>query len=118
MKAKLFFALLFIPFYIFAKTNDSCSGVVTSHPDMVSCIQGNTKKIEDSIKYIIGKNGSEYSVDMNFYNTQREMISERCSLYNTMDGQRSELLENECELEGVSQLNDFLKNYMKAVDNY
>ncbi|EGT5656546.1 hypothetical protein JD793_002685 [Citrobacter braakii] len=118
MKTNLLFTLLVIPFCIFAKTNDSCTGVAVSHPDMVSCIQENTKRIEDSIKDKIEKKGSEYSVNMTFYNTQRKMISERCSLYNTMDGQRSEFLENECELEGVSQFSEFLRDYMKAVDNY
>lgn len=118
MKIKIFFTLLIIPFCISAKVNDSCTGVITSHPDMVLCAQSNTKKIEDNIKGIIRESGSEYSVDMVFYNAQRKMISERCSLYKTMGGQRSELLENECELEGVSQLNEFLTNYMKAVDNY
>lgn len=76
------------------------------------------KKTEDSIKEIITKSGKEYSIDMAFYNSQRKSISERCGLYNSMEGQRTDLIENQCEYDGVEQLNDFIKTYMKAVDNY
>ena len=76
------------------------------------------KKTEDSIKEIITKSGNEYSIDMAFYNSQRNSISERCSLYNSMEGQRTDLIENQCEYDGVEQLNDFIKTYMKTVDNY
>ena len=76
------------------------------------------KKTEDSIKEIITKSGNEYSIDMAFYNSQRNSISERCSLYNSMEGQRTDLIENQCEYDGVEQLNDFIKTYVKTVDNY
>ena len=76
------------------------------------------KKTEDSIKEIITKSGNEYSIDMAFYNSQRNSISERCSLYNSMEGQRTDLIENQCEYDGVEQLNDFIKTHMKTVDNY
>ncbi|WP_446914119.1 hypothetical protein [Klebsiella pneumoniae] len=76
------------------------------------------KKTEDSVKEIITKSGKEYSIDMAFYNSQRNSISERCSLYNSMEGQRTDLIENQCEYDGVEQLNDFIKTYMKTVDNY
>lgn len=78
----------------------------------------NQHKTEDSIKEIITKSGNEYSIDMAFYNSQRNSISERCSLYNSMEGQRTDLIENQCEYDGVEQLNDFIKTYMKTVDNY
>ncbi|WP_425338765.1 hypothetical protein [Enterobacter roggenkampii] len=55
---------------------------------------------------------------MVFYNSQRKYISERCSLYNSMEGQRTDLIENQCEYNGVEQLNDFIKTYMKKVDDY
>ncbi|OUH02241.1 hypothetical protein AZ010_002821, partial [Klebsiella pneumoniae] len=29
-----------------------------------------------------------------------------------------DLIENQCEYDGVEQLNDFIKTYMKTVDNY
>lgn len=76
------------------------------------------KKTEDCIKDIITKSGKEYSIDMAFYNSQRKSISERCGLYNSMEGQRTDLIENQCEYDGVEQLNDFIKTYMKTVDNY
>ncbi|HGE5048777.1 TPA: hypothetical protein ACQ7GL_000571 [Klebsiella pneumoniae] len=76
------------------------------------------QKTEDSVKEIITKSGKEYSIDMAFYNSQRNSISERCSLYNSMEGQRTDLIENQCEYDGVEQLNDFIKTYMKTVDNY
>ncbi|RVS65721.1 hypothetical protein EOL06_24510 [Escherichia coli] len=76
------------------------------------------QKIEDSIKEIIAKSGKEYSIDMAFYNSQRKSISERCSLYYSMEGQRIDLIENQCEYDGVEQLNNFIKTYMKTVDNY
>lgn len=88
-----------------------------SYPDMIDCIQTSTKT-EVSIKDIITKSGKEYSIDMVFYNSQRKYISERCSLYNSMEGQRTDLIENQCEYNGVEQLNDFIKTYMKKVDNY
>lgn len=118
MKTKLFFVLMIFPICIMAKASDFCSGSVISHPDMVFCIQDKTEKIEDSIKELIREDGSKYSLDMFFYNNQRKVILEKCSLYNYVDSQRFELLENECEFKEVSQLNDFLKNYMKGVDNY
>ena len=55
---------------------------------------------------------------MAFYNSQRKSISERCGLYNSMEGQQTDLIENQCEYDGVEQLNDFIKTYMKTVDNY
>ncbi len=118
MKTKLFFVLMIFPVFIMAKASDFCSETVISHPDMVSSIQDKTKKIEGSIKELIREDGSKYSLDMFFYNAQRKVISEKCSLYNYVDSQRFELLENECEFKEVSQLNYFIKNYVKAVDNY
>ncbi|HFT4325709.1 TPA: hypothetical protein ACHV7W_002834 [Klebsiella variicola] len=67
-----------------------------SHSDNIDCIQTSTNKTEDSIKEIITKSGKEYSIDMAFYNSQRKSISERYSLYNSMEGQRTYLIENQC----------------------
>ncbi|WP_424341976.1 hypothetical protein [Klebsiella variicola] len=63
---------------------------------MIDCIQTSTNKTEDSIKEINTKSGKEYSIDMAFYNSQRKSFSERCSLYNSMEGQRTYLRENQC----------------------
>ncbi|QLR43378.1 hypothetical protein HV346_12120 [Enterobacter sp. RHBSTW-00994] len=118
MKIKLLALLICLPVVSFAKEPQTCNSSMQSHPDMIDCIQTSTKKIEDSIKEIITKSGKEYSIDMAFYNSQRKSISERCSLYNSMEGQRTDLIENQCEYDGVEQLNDFIKTYMKTVDNY
>lgn len=55
---------------------------------------------------------------MAFYNSQKKSISERCGLYYSMEGQRTDLIENQCEYDGVKYLNNFIKTYMKTVDNY
>ncbi len=72
MKTKYTLLLLFFPLCIYAKTNSSCAGNTTVHPVMLSCIQGSTNKVEDSIKSMIEKHGSEYSVTIDFYNAQRK----------------------------------------------
>ncbi|EBR1500680.1 TPA_asm: hypothetical protein GDL74_13380 [Salmonella enterica] len=118
MKIKLFVLLISLPVISFAKSPQDCNSSMQSHPDMLDCIQTSTKKIEDSIKEIITKSGKEYSIDMEFYNSQRKSISERCGLYYSMEGQRTDLIENQCEYDGVEQLNVFIKTYMKVVDNY
>lgn len=118
MKIKVLLVFIILPIISFAEPSQGCYSSVKSHPDMIDCIQTNTKKIEDSIKEIIAKSGKEYSIDVEFYNSQRKSISERCGLYNHMEGQRTELLENQCEYDGIEQLNTFIKNYMIAVDNY
>ncbi|EEQ8054196.1 TPA: hypothetical protein ACWCE6_004822 [Escherichia coli] len=118
MKIKLFALLIFLPIISFAKEPHVCNSSMQSHPDIIDCIQISTRKIEDSIKEIIAKSGKEYSIDMAFYNSQRKSISERCSLYYSMEGQRIDLIENQCEYDGVEQLNKFIKTYMNTVDNY
>lgn len=55
---------------------------------------------------------------MAFYNSQKKSISEQCGLYYSMEGQRTDLIENQCEYDGVKQLNNFIKTYIKTVDNY
>lgn len=118
MKIILFALFMSLPVISFAKLPQVCNCSMQSHSDMIDCIQTSTNKTEDSIKEIITKSGKEYSIDMAFYNSQRNSISERCSLYNSMEGQRTDLIENQCEYDGVEQLNDFIKTYMKTVDNY
>ncbi len=118
MKIKLFALLIFLPIISFAKEPHVYNSSMQPHPDIIDCIQISTKKIEDTIKEIIAKSGKEYSIDMAFYNSQRKSISERCGLYYSMEGQRIDLIENQCEYDGVEQLNNFIKTYMKTVDNY
>lgn len=118
MKIKLFTLLICLPVIAFAKLPQVCNSSIQSHPDMIGCIQTSTKKIEDSIKNLITKSGKEYSIDMSFYNGQRKSISERCILYYSIEGQRTDLIENQCEYDGVERLNNFIKNYMETIDNY
>ena len=72
----------------------------------------------NQLEKVITKSGKEYSIDMAFYNSQKKSISERSGLYYSMEGQRTDLIENQCEYDGVKQLNNFIKTYMKTVDNY
>lgn len=85
-----------LPVISFAKLPQVCNCSMQSHSDMIDCIQTSTNKTEGSIKEIITKSGKEYSIDMAFYNSQRKSFSERCSLYNSMEGQRTYLRENQC----------------------
>ncbi|WP_410779990.1 hypothetical protein [Klebsiella variicola] len=96
MKIILFALSMSLPVISFAKLPQVCNSSMQSHSDNIDCIQTSTNKTEDSTKEIITKSGKEYSIDMAFYNSQRKSISERCSLYNSMEGQRTYLIENQC----------------------
>ena len=115
----MYLLFLFIPFSVMAESGERCQGDMTIHSNMVLCIQGDTEKIEQKIKNDINKKGSDYDLNIDFYSLQRKYISEKCGIYNMLGGggQRAELLENQCELDGVSDLYKFIKIYMTAVDN-
>lgn len=52
---------------------------------------------------------------MAFYNSQWMSISERCRLYYSLEGQQIDLIENQCEYDGIEQLNDFIRERLKII---
>ncbi len=109
--------LVFFPFLAIAKKPLCCNHDMVSHADSIKSIQIKTDEIEKKIKDEINKQGKKYNINIDFYKSQRKSIFEKCSIYNTLGGQRAELLENQCELDEVFDFYNFIKTYMVSVDN-
>ncbi|MDF3868561.1 hypothetical protein P3W53_29165 [Pseudomonas denitrificans (nom. rej.)] len=111
-------ALVFIVFSFFSATAiaDICREKNISHSDMIACMMGELSKNESELESLVEKGASEYGVPQDFYRSQRESLHERCMVYSNLGGQRSEILEMQCEIDGVKELLGFVEKYMQAED--
>lgn len=113
LKICAFVVLVFSPLIAVA---DICSDQNISHPDMINCMMKDLTKGESQFRSLVEKGIVEYGVPKGFYRLQRDSLHERCMIYSNLGGQRAEVLEVQCELDGVKALSDFLGEYMRAED--
>lgn len=116
---KKWIACFFCFFFVcqLAVASDTCSHVSGVHQEMVSCVQKQTAKYENTLKSIIASKNSDYEFPNDFYNKQRLAIHEKCMLYSNVGGQRGELLMVQCELDSIKNLSEYVSQYMEDVDN-
>lgn len=95
---------------------DVCRTEDISHHDMVDCMMNDLSRSESAIELLIKEKGAEYEIPKDFYPSQRVSLHDGCMLYSGLGGQRSEILEIQCEIDGVKDLLGFVKRYMQAID--
>lgn len=115
MKVIYAFFVFFLLLEQKAIAND-CHNATTSHPEIISCMQQDVAKSEYALKKLIAENGSTYEISMEYYEYQRRSIVEKCRLYLNAGGQRSEILETQCEVDETQGLLRFIRSYMQAMD--
>lgn len=111
--------LIFLVVFCFSSAEvfaDVCKEVGVSHPDMVNCMRNDLSRSEGAIELLISEKGAEYDIPKDFYPSQRVSLHDRCMLYSGLGGQRSEILEIQCEIDGVKELLGFVERYMQAMD--
>ncbi|XBS69020.1 hypothetical protein ABK905_21320 [Acerihabitans sp. KWT182] len=110
----IFFIVILYPSLVYTKLNTINSNNFPSRPDMIASIYREIAKVENNIKKETVKNGIAYSLDLDYYQSQRKAIFEKCAIYGSLGGQRAEILESQCELDAVSEFYDFIKTYRLA----
>ena len=87
-----------------------------SHHDMVDCMMNDLSRSESAIELLIKEKSAEYEIPKDFYPSQRVSLHDRCMLYSGLGGQRSEILEIQCEIDGVKELLGFVERFMEGMD--
>ncbi|GHW53373.1 Uncharacterised protein [Vibrio cholerae] len=97
--------------------SENCDDTSGVHQKILVCIQNEIAKSETQIRNNISSKSIDYGFPDDFYSKQRSAIHEKCILYINVDGQRGELLMNQCELSMLQSLDIFIQQYIEDVDN-
>ncbi|WP_413726665.1 hypothetical protein [Sodalis sp. RH16] len=116
-KITIYYLFILCPLLSIASEKMSHDSIKSSHPDMVASIQIETEKMENKIKHEINRKGNAYNINYDYYKYQRQAIFEKCVIYSSLGGQVAEILENQCELDEVTEFYKFIKTYMASADN-
>lgn len=93
-----------------------CRKNIIAHSDMVTCARNHLVENESLIEKLIREKGGSYEISEGYYDSQRKSIHDRCMIYSGLGGQRSEILEVQCEVDETKRLFDLIESYIRDSD--